>query len=98
MDRVCMRRAHSPEPSGEAPGRLVPGLTDPVRGLPNDEGIDEEVWVLNEEGMVVGLAGDDPAEVKVLQVGVPFLSALKDPVYCGGDLDMPGEVPGDAEV
>jgi hypothetical protein len=57
MDRVCMRRAHSPEPSGEVPGRLVPGLTDPVRVLPNDEGIDEEVRVLNEEGMVVGLAG-----------------------------------------
>ena len=76
----------------------MPELTDPVRGLPNGEGMDEEVRVLDEEGMVVGLVADDQADFGVLQVWVPFLSELNDPVYCGGDLDMPGEVPGDAEV
>jgi len=67
-----------------------------VRGLL--EGV-EDVRVLDAEGLVVGLGVDVQAEFEVFQEGAPFLSELNGaPVYCGGDLDMPGEVPGDADV
>jgi hypothetical protein len=52
----CWRRAHSSEVNREAIGRLVLELTNAMRGLPNGKAIDEDVWVLDEDGMVVGLA------------------------------------------
>jgi len=39
-----------------------------MRGLPNGKGIDEEVRVLDEQGMVVSLAVDDQPEFEVLQI------------------------------